>query len=75
MASMSEYTAHGFSKLLIGIETQMVVSCYREYGKWEIGAGRGVDIVRHGGNGHYRSSFEDYVMAIMEDRDEHKEPL
>ncbi|OQV13413.1 putative JmjC domain-containing protein 8 [Hypsibius exemplaris] len=47
----------------------------KAYGKWEVGSGKGVDIVRHGGNGHYKSSFEEYVMGIMEERDEHREPF
>ena len=47
----------------------------RAYGKWEIGSGKGVDIVRHGGNGHYKSSFEEYVLGIMEERDDQQEPL
>ncbi|GAU96572.1 hypothetical protein RvY_08000 [Ramazzottius varieornatus] len=47
----------------------------KTYGKWEVGSGKGVDIVRHGGNGHYKSSFEDYIMSIMEQRDEHREPF
>ncbi|XP_055349343.1 uncharacterized protein LOC129596172 [Paramacrobiotus metropolitanus] len=47
----------------------------RSYGQWEVGAGRGVDIVRHGGNGHYKSTFENYVMSLMEMRDSNREPF